>query len=72
MNRAIYRAAIHWIAQNDSAADDDAHDPDRVAELVTACLIADIFDVDPLRVGRDIVRARIGRGGCKICREVRS
>ena len=58
MKRASYRDAIDWIAQNDSAADDGHDDPETVASLVSAVLIADIFDVPAERVGRDVVRRR--------------
>ena len=58
MNRASYRAAVEWIAVNDSAGDDDAHDPAIVAELVSSALVADIFGIDTERVGRDVVRCR--------------
>jgi hypothetical protein len=58
MKAASYRAAIKWIAENDSAADDGADDPEVCSMLVTAVLIADIFDVDSDKVGADIVRAR--------------
>lgn len=64
MKRASYREAIRWIAENDSAADEGAADPNIVSELVSAVLVAEIFDVDSLRVGTDVVRARhqINRG----------
>lgn len=58
MKRASYRHAIEWIAMNDESGTAEALDPTRVAELVTSCLIADIFDVEPARVGRDVVRIR--------------
>jgi hypothetical protein len=58
VKRASYRHAIAWIAENDSAADDGAFDPRHASELVSSVLIADIFGVDPDRVGRDVVRYR--------------
>lgn len=58
MKRASYREAIEWIADNDSAADGDALDPEAVSHLVSSVLIADIFDVDSKKVGEDIVRYR--------------
>lgn len=61
MKRASYRHAIEWIAENDSAADDGANDPQTVSELVSSVLVADIFDVEPLKVGVDVVRARENR-----------
>ena len=58
MKRASYRNAVEWIALMDSAADNDALDPLTVSELVTVGLVADIFDVDPHKIGADIVRYR--------------
>lgn len=58
MKRASYREAIAWIAYNDSGADDDALVPERVAELVTSVLVADIFNVETTKVGIDVVNYR--------------
>lgn len=58
MKRASYRDAIDWVAQNDSAADDKADDPQTVSELVSSQLVADVFGVESIRVGRDVVRRR--------------
>lgn len=58
MKRASYRAAVDWIAQNDSAGDDDALDIKSVSCLVSSLLVADLFDVGTDRVGRDVVRRR--------------
>jgi len=62
MKRASYRYAVAWIAENDSAGDDNALDPEVVSELITAQLVADLFDVPPEKVGRDIVRYRKKHG----------
>jgi hypothetical protein len=59
MKRASYRDAIDWIAQNDSPADDGSFEPATVQCLVSAVLVADIFDVPHERVGRDIVKRRV-------------
>jgi len=64
VKRASYRRAVAWIAENDSAGDDNALDPQSVAELVTALLIADLFGVEPAKVGRDVVRYRERHGVC--------
>lgn len=58
MKRASYKEAIDWIARMDSGGDDDADDPEVVSALVTAILVAEIFDVDSDKVGADIVRRR--------------
>lgn len=58
MNRPGYRNFIAWIAENDSAADPGNDDPETVGELVTSCMVADMYMVDPLRVGNDVVKYR--------------
>ena len=58
MKRASYKEAIAWVALNDSAGDDDALLPDQVKHLITAALVADIFEVDQDKVGEDIVKYR--------------
>jgi hypothetical protein len=58
LKRASYREAIDWIAQMDSAADDDALIAARVAELITSVLVADLFAVDEIKVGLDVVARR--------------
>jgi hypothetical protein len=60
--RASYREAIAWVAKNDSGGSADALDVKEVSELITAVLVADIFDVPMDRVGRDIVRYRKAHG----------
>lgn len=61
MKRASYRAAIEWIAANDEAGTDGPGNPDaeaNVACYVTTLLVADLFDADPQRIARDVMRAR--------------
>ena len=58
LKRASYRDAIDWIAQMDSAGDDDAMDPEVASSLITAVLVADIFGASAEKVGRDVVRRR--------------
>lgn len=62
VKRASYKAAIAWVAENDSAADADSLDPVVVSELITAQLVADLFGVPAAKVGRDIVRYRERNG----------
>jgi hypothetical protein len=60
---ATYAAAIEWIALNDGAGDtpegmswDEALD---IAQhMVTAVMVADVFDKDQQKVGEDILRLR--------------
>lgn len=56
MKRASYRHAVRWIADNDEPT---IRDPEHIAYLVSSLLIADIFDVEPRRVGRDVARRRL-------------
>ena len=58
MKRASYREAVEWIAQNGGAGDNERLEVDEVSFLVSSVLVADIFDVEPQRVGRDVVRKR--------------
>lgn len=58
MKRASYRHAVAWIGDMDSAGEADALDAEAVSELVSVCLVADIFDVETERVARDVVRWR--------------
>lgn len=60
--RASYGFAIAWAAENDSAVDGDSLDPVAASELITARLVADLFDVPTEKVGRDIVRYREKHG----------
>jgi len=50
--------AIDWIAQMDSPGDDGALIPTTVAELVTSCLVADLFGIDHIVVGLAVVARR--------------
>jgi hypothetical protein len=62
MKYPSYKAAIAWIANNDSCSDDGNNNPQTVSELVTSCMIADIFEVDHLKVGRDVCKMRLKNG----------
>jgi len=55
MKRASYRHAVEWIALNDEAAIMDVGD---IADGVSTLLIADIFDVPPEKVAKDILKVR--------------
>lgn len=46
------------VAFNDSAGDLDALDPEVVSGLTTVVLVADLFEVEPEKVGRDVVKFR--------------
>lgn len=58
MKRASYRQGIAWIAVNESDGSEDRLQPEVVAYLVPSLLLADLFGVEPERVGEDIVRYR--------------
>lgn len=55
MKRASYRAGVRWIALNDEPCN---LDEEEVAYTISALLLADLFEVEPERVGRDVVRIR--------------
>jgi hypothetical protein len=62
VKRASYRYAVAWVAENDSGGDHDALIPGEVQHLITAALVADLFDVPQEKVGVDIVRYRRKHG----------
>lgn len=55
MKRASYRHGVYWIAVNDEPT---MMDESEIADMVSTVLLADLFDVEPERVARDIVRVR--------------
>ena len=55
MKRASYRSGIAWIAQNDEPEELDAY---LVAHQISVVLLADLFDVDLEKVGRDVIKYR--------------
>jgi hypothetical protein len=55
MKRASYRHGVEIIALNDETAETD---PEAVAGMISVCLLADLFGVEPERVARDVVRYR--------------
>lgn len=59
-HRPNYRFAVSWIGLNDSPGDADALDAERVSELVTVGLVADLWGKQPLRVATDVVSFRKG------------
>ncbi len=62
VKRASYRAAVDWIAQNDSAADDDADDFETGAYLGYSALVAGTFDVEHEKAGRHVANRRKALG----------
>lgn len=58
MKRPSYKRAIEWIALNDGAGDDDALDAEVAGGLTTSVLIADLFEVESSKVGRDVAKLR--------------
>ena len=56
MKRASYRAGIAWIANNDSPGDDST--AEEIAGFISSLLLADLFDVEPEKVGWDVFRYR--------------
>jgi hypothetical protein len=61
MKRASYREGVRWIAANDNAGQDRPGDDDVediVSGYVSTLMLADLFDVEPERVARDVMRER--------------
>ena len=59
MKRPRYADFIRWIAAEDGPGDPYARDPAIVAASLTAVMVADLFGVEALRVGLDVVNERI-------------
>jgi hypothetical protein len=55
MRPASYRAGVEWIALNDEPGD---RDPETASDYISSLLLAELFGVEPERVGRDVVRYR--------------
>ena len=55
MRRAGYRAGVYWIAANDEPGCSDAAE---IAGQISTLLLADLFEVEPERVSRDVLRER--------------
>jgi hypothetical protein len=55
-NRRAYRRGVAWIALNDSAGDNES--AAKIARYISTCLLADVHDVTPLSVARDVVKFR--------------
>lgn len=52
---ASYLKGIDWIAANDEPTE---RNPVTVSEMISATLLAELFDKEPLEVGLDVVKAR--------------
>jgi len=55
MKRASYRAGVRWIAENDEPL---CMIEREIGFFVSSLMLADLFGVEPERVGRDVVRVR--------------
>lgn len=53
-----YRKAIQWIALNDENGAPERLDPTFNGDLVTACMVRDVYGKDAHEVGWAIVRER--------------
>jgi hypothetical protein len=67
MKRASYRQGVDWIARFDASRDGDSEGV--IACYITTTLLADLFDIPPERVARDVarVRARLDAEQCEAC-----
>jgi hypothetical protein len=61
MKRASYRHAISWIAENDDTDWLGDNEAGEGIHSVSALLVADLFDVHPDKVARDL-RQYLSRG----------
>ena len=52
----MYHNAVHWIADNDNPGDDE--NVEDIATYISTMLVADLFDVTPKRVARDVASIR--------------
>ena len=51
----LYRSAVEWIAYNDEPS---IVDRKQIAELVSVCLVADVFGVEPINIAKEIILIR--------------
>lgn len=58
MKRPSYREAIVYIALNIDPGDDDALNAEVVATYIPCALVAELFGIEPERVGKDVVKYR--------------
>lgn len=58
-----YEVAVAWVAENDEPGADWALDVDRVAEMITVALVADLYDLICLDVAEDVIEYRKEHGG---------
>ncbi len=56
MKKPTYQEAVAWIADEDSPGDEG--DAEEISGYLTACLVADLFDVTSEKVARDVVALR--------------
>lgn len=56
MKRASYREGVAWIAANDEPMSRSAEE---IAGFISSLLLADLFHVEPARVGADVLRLRV-------------
>ena len=58
MSRASYTKAVRWIADND---EDSETNLQIISELVTVCLVADVWEREPLDVAKAVLHERRSR-----------
>jgi hypothetical protein len=56
MKRASYRDGIAWIALNDEPSELDL---ELIAAYISSSLLADLFQIDTMRVARDVLKFRL-------------
>lgn len=60
MKRPSYKQAVNWIAGNDEPG---ILDREEMMNLISVVMIADLFEVEPIKVADDVIKARIGDWG---------
>ncbi len=58
MKRASYRYGVSWIALNDDPGSIDAYQLDTVFNMISVCLLADLFGKDAEDVAKDVIAYR--------------
>lgn len=55
MRHASYKYGVQWIALNDEPSD---YSVDSISTYISVLLLADLFQVEPQKVARDILKLR--------------
>lgn len=56
--KTVYRRAVNCIAFNDGNGDYGRLHTNYVASMISVCVIADAFNIDPIKVAKAVIRLR--------------